>query len=128
MRLIEPRFAPLPSARRLCSLRQQTCQALEIQNASDQMQLLPDSQPAAPPHPSEPVPVLAFAKQLFDLLAAPLRQSVRLPSHSHSDSPVEPAPADRQGCNMRCDAALEQLPKELLMEVTLVGSQARWRE
>src|SRR5215475_9385676 len=61
-------------------------QAFEVQGPADQIGLLANAiEPSATEAP-EPVPILAFAKELLDLLAAPLRELVAAAPPSHPDA------------------------------------------
>src|SRR5262249_39458094 len=65
------------SSRRLHLWVEKGRQALQVEAPADQICLLPDTQQPTPAEAPQPMPVLALAEELLDLLAGPLRQLVQ---------------------------------------------------
>src|SRR5262245_13011441 len=95
-------------------------QSLQVQHPSHEERLLADTEKAATTEAAQAMTILGFPKQLFDLLASPLRKLVRQATDTMTDSGMSATPRARSGCDVWLDLTLEQRLDERLLEEALV--------
>src|SRR5438309_5222920 len=100
-------------------------QSLEVQHPPDQEDFLLNATSATPSQPSQPVPVLAFTKQLLDQLATPLREPVGGTARAHPNPRVGGGASAIFHGDVRVDLTREHRFDEVLVKETLVGPERR---
>src|SRR5262245_19112202 len=118
----------LEASRRLDLRRQRLRQAFEVEDPADQVRFLPDPRQAPPAEAPEPVPVLALAEELLNLLPCALRELIAEAPHPHADARMRALAPAAIGRNVRGDAVRQQRLDEPRGEVSFVAPQRGGRE
>src|SRR6266478_634897 len=120
--------ALLPGSRRLHPRRPALRQSLQIEDPADQVCLLLYAFLASTSESPQPVPVLGFAKQLFDELPTTLRQVVAGAACPHAHARVRRGATAWVDGDVGLDASLEDGGDKVLVKEALVGAKGRRAE